>query len=107
MTATVGAAQPAAAKISIGDLRLEYFNEDSGVRHIAVDALSLEIRADEFLCVVGPSGCGKSTLIAAIAGFLKPRAGSLNMDGRPITGPGWTWRPPARVRARWRARCRR
>lgn len=88
MTATADAAQPAAAKISICDLRLEYFNEDSGVRHIAVDELSLEIRAEEFLCVVGPSGCGKSTLIAAIAGFLKPRAGSLNMDGRPISGPG-------------------
>ena len=88
MTATAVAAAPGAAKISIGDLRLEYFNEDRGMRHVAVDALSLDIRRDEFLCVVGPSGCGKSTLIAAIAGFLKPRAGSLEMDGRPITGPG-------------------
>ena len=38
--------------------------------------LSLDIFENEFLCVVGPSGCGKSTLLAAIAGFLKPRAGS-------------------------------
>ena len=83
-----GAVANGVAKISIGDLRLEYFNEDRGVRHVAVDALSLDIRTDEFLCVVGPSGCGKSTLIAAIAGFLKPRAGSLRMDGRAIEGPG-------------------
>ena len=49
--------------------------------------LSLDIFENEFLCIVGPSGCGKSTLIAAIAGFLKPRAGRLEMNGRPIGRP--------------------
>ena len=85
------AAAPALAasvKISIQDLRLEYVNEERGERTVAVDGLSLDIRANEFLCVVGPSGCGKSTLLSSIAGFLKPRAGSLRMDGRPIDGPG-------------------
>lgn len=88
MTRGTGASPPGAVKISIDGLRLEYLNEARGVRSIAVDALSLDIRTDEFLCVVGPSGCGKSTLIAAIAGFIKPRAGSLLMDGQPIAGPG-------------------
>ena len=77
-----------AAKIAIDGLRLEYVNEDRGERHVAVDDFSLYIRANEFLCVVGPSGCGKSTLIAAIAGFLKPVAGHLLMDGKAIAGPG-------------------
>ena len=75
-------------KIAVRDLRLEYFNEERGERHVAVDRLSLDVRDNEFLCVVGPSGCGKSTLVAAIAGFLKPTAGTLLMDGVPIRGPG-------------------
>jgi NitT/TauT family transport system ATP-binding protein len=37
---------------------------------------------------VGPSGCGKSTVLDLIAGLAKPSAGSLTIDGRPITGPG-------------------
>ena len=76
------------AKIRVRDLRLEYYSEERGERHVAVDALSLDIHENEFLCVVGPSGCGKSTLIAAIAGFLKPHAGTLEMNGRAIGKPG-------------------
>lgn len=76
------------ARIAARDLRLEYRDEARGERHVAVDGLSLDVLADEFFCVVGPSGCGKSTLIAAIAGFLKPRAGTLTLDGKPIDGPG-------------------
>jgi NitT/TauT family transport system ATP-binding protein len=75
-------------RIAARDLRLEYRDETRGERHVAVDRLSLDVLADEFLCVVGPSGCGKSTLIAAIAGFLKPTAGALTLDGRTIDGPG-------------------
>ena len=78
----------AKAKIEIRDLTVDYVNEDRGERHRAIESLTLDIRENEFLCVVGPSGCGKSTLIAAIAGFLRPAAGELTMDGRRITGPG-------------------
>ena len=77
-----------APKIVVSDLRLEYVNEETGQRHLAVQNLDLDVRENEFLCVVGPSGCGKSTLIAAIAGFLKPIAGRLEMNGRAIAGPG-------------------
>jgi len=76
------------AKIRVRDLRLEYWSEERRERHVAVDGLSLDVFENEFLCVVGPSGCGKSTLIAAIAGFLKPIAGALEMNGRPIGAPG-------------------
>ena len=77
-----------AIRISMRDLHLEYFNQERGERHVAVDGLSLDVREREFLCVVGPSGCGKSTLLAAIAGFLKPSEGTLTLDGKPIQGPG-------------------
>ena len=78
----------ATPKITIRDLCVEYVSEERRERHIAIEGLSLDILENEFLCVAGPSGCGKSTLISAIAGFIKPRAGSLLMDGKPITQPG-------------------
>lgn len=75
-------------KISIASLSLEYYNEERRQRHMAVQGLDLDIRSDEFLCVVGASGCGKSTLISAIAGFMSPLSGRIAMDGQAITGPG-------------------
>jgi NitT/TauT family transport system ATP-binding protein len=81
-------ASQAPVKIAVRDLRLAYFSEERRTSHIAVDRLSLDIFDREFVCVVGPSGCGKSTLIAAIAGFIRPQAGTLALDGRSIVKPG-------------------
>jgi putrescine transport system ATP-binding protein len=47
----------------------------------AVDQLSLDIRAGEFFALLGPSGCGKTTLLRLIAGFERPNAGSILLDG--------------------------
>ena len=44
-------------------------------------------RGDRFV-LLGPSGCGKSSLLKAAAGFIKPSAGSISIDGKPIEGPG-------------------
>ena len=44
-------------------------------------------RGDRFV-LLGPSGCGKSSLLKAAAGFIKPAAGSISIDGRTIDGPG-------------------
>ena len=41
----------------------------------ALDDVSLDIEAGEFLSVLGPSGCGKSTLLRLIAGLTPPSAG--------------------------------
>jgi NitT/TauT family transport system ATP-binding protein len=53
----------------------------------AVQDVSLEIGAGEFLCLLGPSGCGKSTLLSSLAGFVPVRQGRLTVDGAPVTGP--------------------
>jgi len=53
----------------------------------ALDSVSLEIHADEFLTIVGPSGCGKSTLLKLIGGLLAPTAGVIRVRGRPLDGP--------------------
>ena len=53
--------------------------------HIAVNDLSLSAQRGEFLTLLGPSGCGKTTTLRSIAGFVKPSAGRILVDGRDIT----------------------
>lgn len=50
--------------------------------------ISLEVEKGEFICIVGPSGCGKSTLLNLVAGLDTPTAGTILLDGAPVTGPG-------------------
>jgi putative spermidine/putrescine transport system ATP-binding protein len=52
---------------------------------VALDALDLDIAGGEFLALLGPSGCGKTTALRAIAGFDRPDAGRVRLDGRDIT----------------------
>ena len=47
----------------------------------AVDHLSLDIYQGEFFALLGPSGCGKTTLLRLIAGFERPSAGRILLDG--------------------------
>jgi len=50
----------------------------------AVDGVSLCIEAGQMVALYGPSGSGKSTLIDLIAGFRKPDAGTVVVDGRDV-----------------------
>jgi NitT/TauT family transport system ATP-binding protein len=54
----------------------------------ALADINLSIARNELVCLLGPSGCGKSTLLNMIAGFEQPSAGSITVDGRPVTAPG-------------------
>jgi NitT/TauT family transport system ATP-binding protein len=53
----------------------------------AIEEVSLDIAAGEFVAVVGPSGCGKSSLMKLISGLHPPLAGKLEVEGRPVKGP--------------------
>lgn len=54
----------------------------------ALRSASLSCAAGEILGLIGPNGAGKSTLVNAIAGVLKPDAGSVKLAGKEITGHG-------------------
>ena len=51
---------------------------------MAVDGVTLSVRAGEKVAIVGPSGAGKSTLFHLLLRFYDPKAGSITFDGVPI-----------------------
>jgi NitT/TauT family transport system ATP-binding protein len=54
---------------------------------IALQNLSFDVEAGEFVCLVGPSGCGKSTLLRILAGLLLPDQGQVWLGGEAVTEP--------------------
>jgi putative spermidine/putrescine transport system ATP-binding protein len=52
---------------------------------VALDDVSLHVRAGEFITLLGSSGSGKSTLLNIVAGFIDPTGGSVAVDGHDLT----------------------
>jgi putative spermidine/putrescine transport system ATP-binding protein/mannopine transport system ATP-binding protein len=52
---------------------------------VAVDGMSMEIAAGEFVTFLGPSGSGKTTSLMMVAGFVEPDSGAVVVGGRDIT----------------------
>ena len=51
----------------------------------ALEDISFEVHAGEFLSILGPSGCGKTTLLRILIGLLPPDSGEILLDGLNIT----------------------
>lgn len=66
--------------LSVKDLTVSF----DGFR--AVDQLSLSIRRNELRVIIGPNGAGKTTLLDMICGKTRPTSGSVNFNGRELTG---------------------
>jgi peptide/nickel transport system ATP-binding protein len=82
------AGPPQGPLLEVRDLSVEYVLERAVIN--AVDHVSLDVAAGEFLAIVGESGCGKSTLLFAVAQLLFPPAaitgGSVTFRGRNLVG---------------------
>lgn len=72
-------------KLKIDNVYKEYQGRNG--KTIALNGVNLDIKENEFICVVGPSGCGKSTLLSLIAGLERPTAGSILVDGEAVRAP--------------------
>ena len=55
---------------------------------VALDGVSLEIRAGEFVSIIGPNGAGKTTLVNVLTGLLPPTEGTVRFKDRDIHGLG-------------------
>ncbi|MCC7228436.1 MAG: ABC transporter ATP-binding protein [Burkholderiaceae bacterium] len=58
----------------------------SGPLHAVADA-TFEAEEGQFISLLGPSGCGKSTLLMMLAGLEGQSKGTLQLAGKPVSGP--------------------
>ena len=77
-------------------LRVEHLTHTYGsgtpFERSAVQDLSFQVKAGEFLGVIGHTGSGKSTLIQHLNGLLRPTSGHIYLDGTDI------WAKPKEIR---------
>jgi NitT/TauT family transport system ATP-binding protein len=88
-------AAPAAAQNAVSPkhlllehVELRYRKPSDEQEFLALHGVDLVIERGELITIVGPSGCGKSSLLLVIQGLLKPSAGQVSLNGKPIRGPG-------------------
>jgi branched-chain amino acid transport system ATP-binding protein len=72
-------------------LRLKDVDTYYGEIHI-LQKLSLEVAKGELVCLLGGNASGKSTTLKTILGLVRPRAGSVELDGEDVTGKTTSYR---------------
>jgi ATP-binding cassette, subfamily B, bacterial len=73
--------EPARGHVSFDNVSFAYPTRPDT---LAVDGVSLSVRAGEKVAIVGPSGAGKSTLFHLLLRFYDPASGTISLDGVPI-----------------------
>jgi len=73
--------QPARGDVAFENVSFAY---PTRPQVLAIDGVSLSVKAGEKVAIVGPSGAGKSTLFHLLLRFYDPTAGTISFDGVPI-----------------------
>jgi energy-coupling factor transporter ATP-binding protein EcfA2 len=85
--------------LEAANLRIEYPADTSGKR-VALDEVSVTVKSGERIALVGPNGAGKSSLLFAMAGLLRPTAGTVRLRALPREGEAVEpMRDPSRLRS--------
>ncbi|MBE0414404.1 ABC transporter ATP-binding protein [Yoonia sp.] len=66
-------------------LMINHLEKSFGPTRVVKD-FNIAVEKGEFISLLGPSGCGKTTVLRLVAGFETPSAGSIEIDGRDVTG---------------------
>ncbi|WP_462408531.1 ABC transporter ATP-binding protein [Neobacillus sp. Marseille-QA0830] len=74
--------------LEVKNVEKVFKDEKRGTSVKALENINFSIKENEFVCLLGGSGCGKSTLLNMIAGFEKPTAGEILVNGKKIEGMG-------------------
>ena len=74
------------ALVELSDVKKTYGK--NGARTEVLGGVDLTIDEGEFVAIVGYSGAGKTTLVSLVAGLIAADSGTVNVLGKPVTGPG-------------------
>ena len=66
-------------------LEIDGLNHSYG-RHRALNDVAIRVRSGEAVAILGANGAGKTTLLNAIAGLIRPSAGSIRFRGVELVG---------------------
>src|SRR5580765_8726563 len=72
-------------------LRVDGLSRRFGTR-VALDGVSFEVSPGELFGLLGPNGAGKTTAFRLLAGLLPAHAGTLALDGRPVSAADTAYR---------------
>ena len=66
---------------------VSHYYATSDSNDFVLKSIDLSIEPGELVGILGPSGCGKTTLLRLIAGFERPKEGTISFNGLPVSTP--------------------